>query len=186
MHHDPRVRRLSTDQLTEGEVHRLRTLLEAAFRDPAEPDEAFSDDDWQHALGGIHVLAESGGEIVAHASVVARDIRVGGRPVRTGYVEAVATAVEAQRRGFGTAVMAEIGAIIRESYELGALGTGAHHFYERLGWRAWPGPTAVRTPAGEQRTADADGNVLVLRTPATPPLDDGATLSCDWRPGDVW
>jgi aminoglycoside 2'-N-acetyltransferase I len=118
--------------------------------------------------------------------VVPRELQVDGRPVRAGYVEAVATAPDAQGRGHGTAVMEEIGAIIRHGYELGALGTGAHHFYERLGWRVWPGPTAVRTATGQLRTPDVDGDILVLRTPTTPPLDERATLSCDWRPGDVW
>jgi aminoglycoside 2'-N-acetyltransferase I len=186
MHHEVRVRRVSTDQLTDGELQALHRMLVAAFEDPAEPEAALTEDDWQHALGGIHVLAEVEGAIVAHASVVERELRVGPRPLRTGYVEAVATEPDARSRGLGTAVMEEIGVILREQYELGALGTGAHHFYERLGWRAWPGPTAVRTAAGEQRTSDADGFVMVLRTPATPPLDEAATLTCDWRPGDVW
>ena len=186
MHHDVRLRRLPTDQLTDREVLSVRALLVAAFHDPDEPEEAFSEDDWLHALGGVHIVAEIDGTIVAHASVVERDLRVGGRPLRTGYVEAVATAPDAQGHGHGTMVMEEIGAIIHDRYELGALGTGAHHFYERLGWRVWPGPTAVRTAEGEERTPGVDGDVLVLRTPTTPPLDEEATLSCDWRPGDVW
>jgi len=186
MHHDVRIRRLGTAELTDPEVRHLRAMLVAAFHDPAEPEEAFSVEDWHHALGGVHVLAEIDGEIVAHASVVERELRVGGRPLRTGYVEAVATARDAWGRGFGTTVMMEIGTIIRDRHELGALGTGAQHFYERLGWRAWPGPTAVRTATGEERTPDADGYVLVLRTPTTPALDEGATISCDWRGGDVW
>ena len=186
MHYDVRLRRLSTDQLTDREAHSLRAMLVMAFHDPAEPEEAFSAEDWQHAIGGTHVLAEVEGAIVAHASVVERELRVAAEPLRTGYVEAVATAHDARGRGIGTAVMREIGAIVHEEYELGALGTGAHHFYERLGWRAWPGPTAVRTAGGEQRTSEDDGYIMVLRTPSTPPLDEAATLSCDWRPGDVW
>jgi hypothetical protein len=82
--------------------------------------------------------------------------------------------------------MAEIGAIIRQGFELGALGTGAHHFYERLGWHVWLGPTAVRIESGERRTPVEDGDILVLRTPTTPTLDERSTLSCPWRPGDVW
>jgi len=186
MHHDLRLRRLPTDELTDRDIAQLRSMLVAAFHVPDEPDEAFSEDDWHHALGGVHVVAEVGGEIVAHASVVERNIRAGGLPLRTGYVEAVATAPEAQGRGHGTVVMEEIDAIIRDRYELGALGTGAFHFYERLGWRAWRGPLAVRTASGEQRTPHDDGFVFFLRTPTTPPLDEEATLSCDWRPGDVW
>jgi aminoglycoside 2'-N-acetyltransferase I len=69
---------------------------------------------------------------------------------------------------------------------MGALGTGAHHFYERLGWRTWRGPTSVRTVTGERRTPDEDGFVMILTTPTSPALDLDLPLSCEWRPGDVW
>jgi aminoglycoside 2'-N-acetyltransferase I len=181
-----RIRRLATADLTPAEIAAILTMLVAAFDDPNEPEEAFSEDDWQHALGGVHVVAEVDGTIVAHASVVERELHAGGRALRTGYVEAVASVPARQGRGYGTAVMTEIGAIIREGFELGALGTGAHHFYERLGWHVWPGPTAVRTESGERRTPVEDGDILVLRTPTTPALDERSTLSCPWRSGDVW
>jgi aminoglycoside 2'-N-acetyltransferase I len=82
--------------------------------------------------------------------------------------------------------MREVNAIIRDRFELGALGTGSHHFYERLGWLTWQGPTYVRTSDGLERTPDEDGGILILETPASPPLDIRAPLSCGWRPGDVW
>ncbi|MGZ6267258.1 MAG: GNAT family N-acetyltransferase, partial [Candidatus Limnocylindrales bacterium] len=65
-------------------------------------------------------------------------------------------------------------------------GTGRHHFYERLGWRTWTGPSCVRTAAGLLPTPDDDGYILVLATPSSPPLDLSAAIECDWRPGDVW
>jgi aminoglycoside 2'-N-acetyltransferase I len=83
-------------------------------------------------------------------------------------------------------VMADATAYIRDAFELGALGTGRHHFYERLGWQTWTGPASVRTPEGPRRTPDEDGFILVLPTPASPALDLTAPISCDWRPGDVW
>src|SRR5207245_10210806 len=56
----------------------------------------------------VEVVAhEVGAEIVAHAAVVARELHVGGRPVRTGYVEAVATDPHRQGNGFGSRVMTE-------------------------------------------------------------------------------
>jgi aminoglycoside 2'-N-acetyltransferase I len=145
-----------------------------------------TEDDWQHTIGGTHVLAEQDGRIVAHAAVVERTLYVAGRPLATGYVEGVATAPQRQGSGLGTAVMEEVGAIIRAGYELGGLGTGAHHFYERLGWITWRGPTAVRTATGLRRTPDEDGYILVLPTPTSPPLDLDATLSCTERAGDDW
>ena len=178
------IRRLRTADLTPAEVGVIRELLRRAFGD--DPEEAFGEDDWQHALGGDHVVLEVAGEIVCHAAVVARELRIGGLPLHTGYVEAVATAPGHQDRGHGTRVMEEVGGIIRERFELGALGTGSHHFYERLGWETWQGPSSVRTPDGHRRTPDEDGYILVLRTPRTPPLDPLAPISCDWRPGDVW
>ena len=184
--HEPRLRRLATSSLTDDEAHAIRALMVVAFHDDDDPDEAFDEHDWQHALGGTHVVLDLDGEIVAHASVVERWLHVGGLPLRTGYVEAVATAPERQGSGFGTIVMADVGEIIRAGFELGGLGTGAQHFYERLGWRVWAGPTFVRDADDGRATPDDDGFVMVLRTPSTPDLDETAPISCDWRPGDVW
>jgi aminoglycoside 2'-N-acetyltransferase I len=183
---DVRLRRLTTPELTPPEIAAIRAILWAAFDDPDEPDEAFTEHDWEHGLGGVHVIAERDGRIVAHGSVVDRDLRVAGRRIAAGYVESVATEPGLQRTGLGSAVMGEIGAIIGERYEAGFLGTGEHAFYERLGWRTWRGPLSVRTADGERRTPDEEGYIMVLRTASSPPLDLDAPLSCDWRPGDVW
>jgi aminoglycoside 2'-N-acetyltransferase I len=162
----------------------MRAVLDAAFADDGD---GFDDDDWAHGLGGLHVVAEERGEIVACAAVVARTLEIGGSPIVAGYVEAVAARPDRQGAGHGTAVMRVVDEHIRSSYALGALGTGAFHFYERLGWRRWPGPTAVRRADGRvERTPDEDGYVMILRTPHSPPLDLTALISCDWRPGDVW
>ncbi len=180
-----RLRIVPTDALTPAEIDATRELMKVAFWDEDE-DERFTDDDWAHALGGVHVVLDLDGEIVCHAAVVERELQIAGRPLRTGYVEAVATAPDRQGQGFGSIVMTEVNAIIRAGFELGALGTGRHGFYERLGWLTWAGPTSVRTPGGMQRTPDEDGYILVLATPASPPLDLTAPISCEWRPGDVW
>ena len=86
------------------------------------------------------------------------------------------------------AVMAEVGRVIERDYELGALGDGSGipGFYQRLGWETWQGPTWVAAPQGRERTAEEDGSILVLRTPATGELELTASITCDWRPGDVW
>ncbi len=179
-----RLRRLATAELAETEIAVIRALLDVAFGD--DEDERFTDADWDHAVGGVHFVLDLDGEIVAHASVVEREIHVDGRPLRTGYVEAVATDPDRQGQGIGSVLLADVTAWIRERFELGALGTGRHHFYERLGWQTWAGPSAVRTPDGLRRTPDDDGYILVLRTPASPPFELTARISCDWRPGDVW
>lgn len=179
-----RLRRLSTDDLAPAEVATIRGIVVAAFG--TDEEERFTQDDWDHALGGVHFVLDLDGEIVTHASVVEREIHVGGRPFRTGYVEAVATAPDHDGVGFGSLVIADVTAYIRDEFELGALGTGRHRFYERLGWMVWAGPSSVRTPDGLRRTPDEDGYIMVLETRASPPLDVTATISCEWRPGDVW
>ena len=180
------LRRVATDDLTPDQLRALHAMLVTAFGD--DPEEVLTDEDWEHALGGIHVVAEDDGAFLAHASVVERTIEVGGRPLRTGYVEAVATRDDRRGTGIGTAVMREIGEIIRGRDELGLLGTGRHGFYERLGWETWRGPSGFRDRAtGEVRgTPDDDGYLMVLRTPSTPRLDPTAPIVCEWRPGDVW
>jgi aminoglycoside 2'-N-acetyltransferase I len=177
------VRRVATKDLGDRELAATRSLLLAAFP-PGEG--AFTEDDWQHSIGGQHFILERGGRIVAHASVVERELHIADRPVRTGYVEGVAAAPDRQGTGLGTQVMRAVTAYVRDEYELGALGTSSHHFYERLGWRTWQGPSFVRTDRGLVATPDEDGYILVLPTPSSPPLDFHAPISCPWRRGDVW
>jgi len=170
--------------LTFEDVARLRRLLWRAFGD--DPEEGFSEDDWSHALGGWHVLAEDGDVLLSHASVIRRTLEIDGRSWDTGYVEAVASDPKHQGEGIGTQVMNVIGAIIHEEYQLGALGTGSFHFYERLGWRRWQGQSGVRTPWGTNRTPDDDGFIMVLLTPKSAGIDLRSLITCNWRQGDVW
>ncbi len=180
------VRQVDTDRLTSAEIDAIRAFVDLAFTD--DENARFTDDDWAHAIGGQHFLLEVDGSIVGHASVVERELHVGGRPVRTGYVEAVAIEPRRQGLGLGSVLMEAVNAYIRATFELGSLATGRHNFYGRLGWRTWQGPTSVRTAAGDRRTPEDDGAILVLETPSTPitPLDLRAPLSCAWRVGDVW
>jgi aminoglycoside 2'-N-acetyltransferase I len=178
-----RLRRVPTRDLSPAEISALRALLWAAF--PAG-EEGFTEDDWLHALGGVHFVLDIDDEIVAHASVVERDLHVADASVRTGYVEAVAVEPARQGQRLGTEVMRQVNEHIRSGYELGALGTGSHRFYERLGWQTWRGPSFVRTEDGAIRSEEDDGYILVLETPTSPPLDFDAPISCEWRPGDSW
>jgi aminoglycoside 2'-N-acetyltransferase I len=177
------IRQLTTADLTEAEIAAVRAILRNAF---AGDGEGFTDEDWAHALGGIHFLLEQDGAIVAHAYVVERELHAGTQPIRAGYVEAVATRPDAQRLGHGTRLMQDVNDHIRVTFELGALSAASPAFYARLGWEPWPGPTAVRTATGEARTPDDDGGVFILTTPSSPPLDRHAVLSCPLRSGDVW
>ncbi|HEY8135116.1 MAG TPA: hypothetical protein VIF08_03680, partial [Candidatus Limnocylindrales bacterium] len=62
------LRTAHSDELTAAEVARLHELMRDAFADNEHG--GFTDDDWQHALGGTHLLLEADGAIVCHASVV--------------------------------------------------------------------------------------------------------------------
>ena len=177
-----RLRTVPTAELSGAELAALRRMVFEAFGG------RFDEHDWDHTLGGVHVLATEEGELVAHGAVVPRTLVTGGRELRTGYVEGVGTRVDRQGRGLAKAVMAVVGQVIREGYELGGLsdGSGIPGFYQRLGWEIWEGPTFVAGPRGRVRTAEDDGSVLVLRTPATGSLDPAGSIVCDWRDGDVW
>jgi aminoglycoside 2'-N-acetyltransferase I len=76
--------------------------------------------------------------------------------------------------------------LIRERFELGCLGTGRQSFYARLGWQTWRGRSFLRAADGLVPTPDDDGYLMVLTTPSSPPLELAASISCEWRPGDVW
>jgi aminoglycoside 2'-N-acetyltransferase I len=177
-----RMRKVATPQLGAEELEAARRLVFGAFGG------RFEEHDWEHAVGGVHLVVEEDGEVVAHGAVVPRVLAAGGRELRTGYVEAVATRGDRRGRGLATLVMVEAGKVIEEGYELGGLsdGTGIPGFYQRLGWEAWQGPTWAAGPDGPVRTAEEDGGLLVLRTPATGALDLAGPITCDWRAGDVW
>jgi len=168
-----------TADLTAGRLAAARALAFEVFDDMAE-------DDWEHALGGVHALVVQDGQVVGHASVVQRRLLHGGHAWRTGYVEAVAVRADCRRVGHGTAMMDALERVVRSAYELGALGAtddGAG-FYRARGWLPWQGPLSSFGPAGTVRTPDEDGCVFVL--PVGGPVDLTGELVCDWREGDVW
>jgi aminoglycoside 2'-N-acetyltransferase I len=173
------VRVAHTADLSPADRTAVRQLLDAAF------DGDFSDEDWDHTLGGVHALAWSGAVLVGHAAVVQRRFVHEGRALRTGYVEGVAVHADHRRLGIGGTVMAPVERIIRAAYDLGALSSSdvGVPFYEARGWQLWQGETWAITPDGRARTAEDDDSVYVL--PVTP-LDRTAALVCDWRDGDVW
>jgi aminoglycoside 2'-N-acetyltransferase I len=177
------IRVLTSAELTGAEWRTLTELCVAAFDEPW-------DDYWDNIGPGVHVLAEDAERgIVAHAAIVDRLLYPGDMTLRSGYVEAVAVWPDLQRGGLGTRVMAVIDEMLDDRYEIGALGTGSHDFYARLGWLAWRGPTSIRERDGSLvRSPDEDGDIMVRLTPVTPPgLDLSLPIAIDWRPGDeVW
>jgi aminoglycoside 2'-N-acetyltransferase I len=169
-----------TADLDAATLRAARALLDGVFRP------SLTDEDWDHALGGVHALVWEDEELIAHGSVIGRRILHGGRALRAGYVEGVAVRADRQRRGHGAAVMDALERVVRGAYELGGLGAtdeGAG-LYTARGWKRWEGPTYALTPDGTVRTAEDDGGVYVLAVSV--PLDLSGALTCDWRDGDVW
>ena len=126
------------------------------------------------------------GPVVAHAAVVPRLLEIGPQAVRAGYVEGVATDPGRQGEGLGSLAMTEVAALLCHRFELGALSTGRHAFYGRLGWERWQGPTFARHGDRRVRTEEDDDGVMVLRFGPTTGLDLTAALVCEGREGDDW
>jgi aminoglycoside 2'-N-acetyltransferase I len=168
-----------TAQLNQEVLQEARALLDLAF------DGDFADDDWQHALGGLHVLARREGKLVGHAAVVQRQLLHQGRSLRAGYLEATAVDPAQQRRGIGVSMMAEVEQIIRAAYELGALGASdaGLQLYQKRGWLPWRGRAMAFTPSGVIYTQEEDC-LFVFETSTT--LDREADITCDYREGDLW
>ncbi|HVF52842.1 MAG TPA: GNAT family N-acetyltransferase [Actinomycetota bacterium] len=174
------LRAATTAELTPATLADIRALLLAAFEND------FPEEDWEHTIGGVHFIVEEEGSVVAHASVVPRVLEVDSRPLRTGYVEGVATDPAHQRKRFASLAMTAVSEHIGGQYEMGALGTDLFSFYERFGWERWRGPTYVRRADGLFHSKDEEGYVMVLRCEATEDLDLSAPISCEERSGDDW
>ncbi|MFE6846145.1 GNAT family N-acetyltransferase [Streptomyces sp. NPDC057686] len=170
-----------TSQLGSGELRELRELLDRAFRGD------FGDEDFEHALGGMHVLVREDGELVAHGSVVQRRVLHGGRALRTGYVEAVAVRADRRRRGLGGQVMAGLEGVIERAYVLGALSASddGARLYAGRGWAVWGGQIGALSPAGPVRLPDEEGSTYVWLPPGGVLDDLAGRLDFDWRDGDV-
>jgi aminoglycoside 2'-N-acetyltransferase I len=169
-----------TSALSRTELATMHRFVVAAF------DGSFSVEDWDHALGGVHVTAWGHDVLLGHGSVVPRRLVHGAATLSTGYVEAVAVHPDQRRRGIAGRIMGAIEAIVEREYALGALSatdSGAA-LYETRGWIRWRGRTGVLTPQGIVATPEDDGSIFVWPVAVT--LDWDVEIVCDWRTGDVW
>ncbi|MEU9604585.1 GNAT family N-acetyltransferase [Streptomyces sp. NPDC048057] len=172
------ARVLHTFQLAPAELTEIRALMDEAF----EGD--FSDEDFDHGLGGVHVLIHGpDGRLVAHGSVVMRRVAHGGRWYRVGYVEALGVTAALQRQGLGGRVMAALEQVIERAYDFGALSASPEGagLYRARGWSPWPGRIEGVGPEGIVHFPDDEGSTYVW---GAVPAREGA-LSFDWRDGDV-
>lgn len=171
-------RTLHTAELTSTELAGIRALLDTAF------EGGFSDDDWDHTLGGVHALVHCDGDLVAHGAVVQRRVLHAGRSYRIGYVEGVAVRADHRRRGLGGLVMAPLERVVEGAYAFGALSASAKGapLYRARGWQVWGGRIEVLAPDGVVPLPDEEGTTYVMgpQVPSTT-----SPLTFDWRDGDV-
>ena len=172
-----RLEVLHADQLTSQQLAEIHALCNRAYQADLEPlFRTFTDT--------THVLGWWGSAIVSHAMWVTRWLQPSNQlPLRTAYVEMVATEPELQGRGFATAVMHQLASAIHE-FEMGGLSPAEPMLYEKLGWVFWQGPLFIRT--GEGLLSTPEGSVMILRLLRTPPLDLTLPLSAEWREGELW
>lgn len=170
-----------TADLTPAELRAIRALLDEAF------DGDFSDEDFDHGLGGLHAFVQDdAGRPVAHGSVVMRRVRHRDRWLRVGYVEAVAVRSDARRTGLGGRVMAELERVIDRAYDAGMLSASDEGaaLYAARGWEVWSGRVCALGPEGVVHLPDEEGTTFVRHALAGP-LDPASELVFDWRDGDV-
>lgn len=146
----------------------------------------FTDDDWEHGLGGLHAIVRDGDTIIGHAAVVQRRLAHLGRALRAGGVEAVAVHSDHRRDGLGDELLDAVESVIVRAYDLGVLKATeiGMPFYRNRGWEPWRGTLHAFTPDGITHQPDVEGAVLVFG--AGDDIDLDADLTCDWRNGDLW
>lgn len=134
----------------------------------------------------VHALGRSNGTLVAHLAWVERELRVAGLgPLRSAYIEAVATLPEHRRRGYASTLLTHIPAWVHE-FDLAALSPSDDRFYARLGWELWQGPLSYLAPNGEEIDTPQE-QAMIYRLPRTPAsLDLHAKLTTHWRAIEVW
>lgn len=146
---------------------------------------AYEEEAFETFVGATHVLGSYNNIWVSHALWITRYLQVGAAPpLRTAYVELVATEPAYQHRGFASSIMRRLIAEVQD-YDLAALSPFSVEYYERLGWELWRGPLFIRAE-GALVPSPADEEVMIFRLPKTPPLDLDAPLSAEWREGELW
>ncbi|WP_335939557.1 GNAT family N-acetyltransferase [Streptomyces sp. PTD5-9] len=175
----PRV--AHTHQLTPAELDEIKAFLETAF------EGEFSEDDWDHTLGGVHAYVRDDSGVLAHGSVGQRRVVLAGRSYRVGYVEAVAVRADRRREGLGGRVMAALEGVVDRAYAFGALSASEEGagMYAGRGWWVWPGRIAVQGPRGIERLPDEEGSTYVRGVAGGALPAATGELVFDWRDGDV-
>lgn len=179
---DIRISIVHGDDLSDAERNALKALLDEAYETDFAPYLALFD-------APVHVLAWEDDQLLSHACWITRWLQAGDGPLwRTAYVEAVATAAYARRRGLASRLLRTLADAIANSepgYDIAALSPSDDGYYARLGWELWRGKLLERTSASIVNSPE-DEEVMIYRLPTTPDLDLNQPLSIEWRDIEVW
>ncbi|MEZ4610371.1 MAG: hypothetical protein R2838_09035 [Caldilineaceae bacterium] len=169
----------------------LRTIP-ARHLDPRKSDEilalcsaAYEEDFGQYAelfSDPVHVLAEEDGRLVSRA--VDRTHPRSGPPAATAHRLRGSRGRPARSQGAATArPSCPLGRRHQDGCDLALVNPSDPAFYAASAGSCGRGPLLVRTGAGESA---GEEEALILRLPATPPLDLTWSLSVEWRPIEPW
>jgi len=174
-------------ELTADEYKKVADLCSRAFEEDYEV--------WLRAFKDqpetTHVLGWLDDKLVTHALWVVRELQLAdGTPLRTAYIEGVATGEAYRNRGYATQVMERV-AVEIQMFDIGGLAPFSIEYYARLGWEVWRGPLWIRQDGEIKPTPpDEDGDeecLMILRLSKTPLLDLNGAISIEWRAGgEVW
>jgi aminoglycoside 2'-N-acetyltransferase I len=132
-----------------------------------------------------HLIGRQDGRIVSHVMWVTRWLQPDGLPpLRTAYIEMVASHPAYQSLGYATRLMAQVPRRLTSDFQLAALCPAETTLYRRLGWTFWRGPLFIRR--AESLLPTPEEEVMILPLPGTPRLDLDAALSAEWREGELW
>jgi aminoglycoside 2'-N-acetyltransferase I len=174
------IAQFRTEEAADEFLRELKELIRQAF------GTKFSDDDWQHGLGGVHIAVRDSGILVSHAAIVPRRLYIGEKVFNGGYVESVATLPDRQYQGLGSMAMVEAGSVIANQFEIGALSSSSKDFYRKVGWEDWEGPSYVLMNNDWVRSESEDDGIMVLRVGLSSKLDRESRIACEERTGDSW
>lgn len=169
---------IGTEKLATGQLAEILAMCELAYDEPLA--ELFA------AYGpATHLIGRRDGFIVSHVMWVTRWLQpVGMAPLRTAYVEMVASHPAYQGLGYATRLMAQVPDQLDDHFQLAALCPAETSLYGRLGWVSWRGPLSIRRDGRLLPTPDE--RVMILPLNKTPSLNLDAGLSAEWRAGEMW
>jgi aminoglycoside 2'-N-acetyltransferase I len=173
----------SIDVFPENLLDKVESEIRNLLKDAFEGD--FSEEDWQHSLGGVRLIGFMDEEIVAHGAVAPRAVRIDDVEEIIGYVEAIAVGPRFWRQGIGTALMEEITKICKSQYQFSMLSTGEKDFYRRFGWVDFKGESYVDLGEKVVRSEEEDEGLMYLGVGNYLNLSP-LKVVCKSRAGDAW